>query len=358
MKCLLSYIFFVEILLFLPCAAARPASLPHAAHGPLAAPLLPAAARSEALALAAAPAAPHGQQRPQAPATPRLAPAAEAAAETTRLASAARATASQHLALQAAYQQQRQVLLQTQARLRTAEQSRSQAWLAVAGLAAGLLLTLALSWWARRQLRQRAAREAQLRTRLATDLQAEVGTLLTRVSQQANQLSQRQPAPNPALDRLLGSSQAAAHTVRDLAWGIDAQADNTVGALLERMRSHLAHTAGAAGLQTELQADGLYSTLRLPAELRQYLYFIFKEAVANVLQHAARPTRIVVTLTHYSVANALMLGIEDDGQPTTAPARDGAGLHLMHERARALQGRLEVGRQPRGGFRVWLQVPF
>ncbi len=353
MKCLLSCILFVEILLFLPCSAAQPVgSMQHAAHGPTAALLLPVAARPEALAFAA-PAAPHSPQRAQAPAAPRLAPAAEA--ETTRLASAARAA---HRQLQAAYQQQRQVLLQTQTRLRTAEQSRAQAWLAVAGLAAGLLLTLALSWWARRQLRQRAAREAQLRTRLATDLQAEVGTLLTRVSQQADQLSQRQPAPNPALDRLLGSSQAAAHTVRDLAWGIDAQADNTVGALLERMRGHLAQTAGTAGLQTELQADGLYSALRLPAELRQYLYLIFKEAVANVLQHAARPTKIVVTLTHYSVANALMLGIEDDGQPTPSPARDGTGLPLMHERARALQGRLEVGRQPRGGFRVWLQVPF
>jgi len=137
----------------------------------------------------------------------------------------------------------------------------------------------------------------------------------------------------------------------------DAQAD-TVGALLERMRGHLAQLAEPAGLLTEVHADGLYGALRLPPELRQHLYFIFKEAVANAVRHAVQPTKIVVTLTHYAVANALMLAVEDDGGPGAAPARPGSGLRTMHERALALRGQLEAGAQPNGGFRVWLQVPF
>jgi signal transduction histidine kinase len=77
-----------------------------------------------------------------------------------------------------------------------------------------------------------------------------------------------------------------------------------------------------------------------------------------VLRHASRPTKVVVSLTCYTVANVLMLAIEDDGQPRVGTARASQGLRTMHERAQALRGTLEVGPQPRGGFRVWVQVPF
>jgi signal transduction histidine kinase len=259
--------------------------------------------------------------------------------------------------LTAAYERQHLALLQAQARLRTAEHDRQQATLVASGLGAALLLAVSLGWWASRQQRRRAERAAALRTRLATDLHQEVGTLLARVSQQAELLHQQQPEPSPALVRLLGTSRAATHSVRDMAWSIDAQAD-TVGALLERMREYLELLAKPAGLLTELHADGLYSSLHLPPELRQHLYFIFKEAVTNAVRHAVKPTKIVVSLTHYAVANALMLAVEDDGGPGPAPARTGTGLRIMHERAQALRGRLEAGAQPQGGFRVWLQVPF
>ena len=361
MKRLLSYIFSVEILFFLlpavALAAPLPDSLRHPARGPVAPHLRPAATRPAPLSPAVAlvkPLGPQGQQRFQRLQAPNFANTAAPTATELAPARAAHYTAAQRqLALD--FERQRQALRQTQARLRTAEQSRYQAWLAAAGLAAGLLLTLGLGWWASRQLRRRAQREAQLRTRIAADLHTEVGTLLARVSQQAHLLRQQQPSPD--LDRLLGSSHAAAHTVRDMVWSIDAQAD-TVGALLDRMREHLAQTATPAGLLTELHADGLHNARRLPPELRQYFYLIFKEAVANVLRHASRPTKVVVTLTHYAVANVLMLAVEDDGQPGSTAAHGGTGLRTMQERALALRGRLEVGRQPRGGFRVWLQVPF
>jgi signal transduction histidine kinase len=299
---------------------------------------------------------PRTQQSAQASqrlATPAVAEAAAPDAQLTPV----RFAAPRKQALATAYARQHMALQQAQAHLRTAEHDRQQAWLVASGLGAALFLALGLGWWASRQQRRRADRAAQLRTRLATDLHQEVGTLLARVSQQAELLHEQQPEPSPALARLLGTSRAATHSVRDMAWSIDAQAD-TVGALLERMRDYLEQLATPAGLLTELHADGLYGSLRLPPELRQHLYFIFKEAVTNAVRHAVRPTRIVVTLTHYAVANALMLEVEDDGGPGPAPARTGTGLRTMHERAQALRGQLEVGAQPKGGFRVWLQVPF
>ena len=345
-------IFSVVILFLLLSfsALASPFALPHGAALPA-----PAGADSARLSHSGL-GGPLAQQDAQAAhrlASPALAPAAAPLAQ----AGLARATATREQNLMAAYRRQHQALQQTQAHLRTAQAQRQQAWLAAAGLGCALLLALGLGWWASRQQRRRAERANELRARLATDLHQEVGTLLARLSQQAEQLHQQQLEPSPALTHLLGTSRAATHSVRDMAWSIDAQSD-TVGALLERMRGHLAQLAEPAGLRTELHADGLYGALRLPPELRQHLYFIFREAVANAVRHAVQPTKIVVTLTHYAVANALMLAVEDDGGPGAAPARPGSGLRTMHERALALRGQLEAGAQPNGGFRVWLQVPF
>jgi signal transduction histidine kinase len=250
-----------------------------------------------------------------------------------------------------------QALARLRARLHLAEYDRRRAWLSAATLAAGLVLTLGLGWWASRRWRQRAAHEEHLRARLAADLHDEVGTLLARVSMQADLLHQQQPEPSPALTRLLGNSHAAARTMRDIVWSIDAQAD-TVGALLDRIRDYLDHTATPAGLRTQLRTNGLHDDQPLPSELRQHLYLIFKEAVANTLQHAAHATTLTVTLTHYAVARDLLLTIEDDGDPATPAGRQGVGLHTMQLRATTLRGTLAAGRRSEGGFRVQLQVPF
>ena len=253
--------------------------------------------------------------------------------------------------------QQRTALLQTKARLRTAEYSRRLAWLSAEALAAGLLLTLGLGWWASRKRRQRTELEEHLRARIAADLHDEVGTLLARVSMQADLLHQQQPEPSPALERLLGNSRAAALTMRDIAWSIDTQA-GTVGALLDRMRDHLDQTATPAGLLARLRTNGLHDDQPLHPELRQHLYLIFKEAVANVLQHATQATTITVTLTHYDVASDLVFTIENDGRPATSSARPSLGLRNMQQRAIALRGSLEAGPRREGGFGVRLQVPF
>lgn len=263
---------------------------------------------------------------------------------------------SRPLAAERRLTQLSQALRQTRARLHQAEAGRRRAWLGVAALAGGLSVALGLAWWATRQ-RRHAARQAQLHTHLTADLHEEVGTLLARVSMQAELLHQQQPEPSPALARLLGNSHAAARTMRDLVWSADAQA-TTVGALLDRVRDYLDHTAAPAGLHTQLRINGLPDGLPLPAGLRQHLYLLVKEAVANALAHAAQATTLTVTLTHYAVARDLILSIEDDGLPSAAPARVGLGLRTMQQRAQALRGTLEAGPRREGGFRVQLQVPF
>ena len=140
---------------------------------------------------------------------------------------------------------------------------------------------------------------------------------------------------------------------------VDAGADS-LAALVDRIRDHLDATARATGRQLLFDDAHLPPKLNqpLPPTVRQHVYLIFKEAVTNVLVHAPQATKLAVTLTHYAVASDLVLTIEDDGHPATAPGRSGVGLRTMLLRASALRGTLEAGPRREGGFRVQLQVPF
>ncbi|GAB3833838.1 hypothetical protein GCM10028821_27560 [Hymenobacter jeollabukensis] len=222
------------------------------------------------------------------------------------------------------------------------------AWLLAAGLVGATLYGLH-----RRRL-ARVRQVERLRSRIAADLHDEVGTLLTRVSLQAELLRQQPAEAGPVLERLLSNSRQAAGTMRDIVWGIDAQAD-TVGALLDRMRDHLDQSAAPAGLATELHVRGLRDAQPLPPELRQHLYLIFKEAVSNAARHAQGASRLDVTLARES--GWLTLLVQNDGQPTGAATRSGMGRRNMQQRAGLLGGTLVAEARPQG-FVVQLRVPF
>ncbi|MCR5889261.1 histidine kinase [Hymenobacter sp. J193] len=219
----------------------------------------------------------------------------------------------------------------------------------------GLLVTLVIVRQRARHILATTAEALRVRNRIAADLHDEVGTLLTRVSLQAELLRQTQPAPQPALDRLLTNSRAAAGTMRDIVWSIDAEAD-TVGALLDRMRDHLDQTAVPAGLETHLEASGLHDHNPIAPVVRQHLYLVFKEAVTNAARHARGATQVQVKLE--KTPGTLQLTVLDDAPAASAPApRSGMGLRNMRQRAEALCGQLQAGPMPGGGFRVQLRLP-
>lgn len=269
---------------------------------------------------------------------------------------------SQQIRLRAAQAQTRyqreQDAAQTLLRTRTLELTRlrQRQQQAATLLASALLLGAggaALRTYRRRQQR----REAALRQQLAADLHDEVGTLLTRVSVQAQLLASRPAGQHAAvLAQLLSNSQAAASTLRDVAWGLDTSADSA-GSLADRMRDYLAQTVGAAGWSTELHAANWSDALVLSPAVRQGVYRIFKEAVTNALRHAAHADALRVELRH--TAGQLALAIFDNGRAAILDPGPvtGLGLRSMRQRAAALGGTLHAHPQATGGFAVHLTVP-
>ncbi|SDJ27733.1 Signal transduction histidine kinase [Nonomuraea maritima] len=89
-----------------------------------------------------------------------------------------------------------------------------------------------------------------------------------------------------------------------------------------------------------------------PPEVDLAAYRIAQEALTNVLRHAGAAA---VTLTVAYDPSAIVLTVDDDGEPGTAPP--GMGLIGMRERAVALGGAFAAGPGPRGGFSVRAELP-
>ncbi|MDY7079392.1 MAG: histidine kinase [Chloroflexota bacterium] len=98
-------------------------------------------------------------------------------------------------------------------------------------------------------------------------------------------------------------------------------------------------------------------TLLLGAERRQHIFQITREALTNVARHA-QARRVEVSL-RYSI-HALKLCISDDGIGLSALPinRKGEGLRNIRERARLLDGMLDIDTAPGKGTMLTLTVPY
>jgi len=108
-------------------------------------------------------------------------------------------------------------------------------------------------------------------------------------------------------------------------------------------------------LKTKFIVEG-EDTRPLTAERRQHIFQITREALANAARHAQ--ARQVEVHLRYGV-NALQLRISDDGIGLPSlPINKGQGLRNIRERARLLDGMLDIDTAPNKGMAIILTVPY
>ena len=134
----------------------------------------------------------------------------------------------------------------------------------------------------------------------------------------------------------LTEMRAAVHGYRRLAFP---EALDSAGAALS-----------AAGI--DLRVDG--TAEHLPKEVENVLAWALREATTNVVRHSGASACEVRVETG---GNAVALQVDDDGAAEPSDSADGMGLTGLAERARSLNGTLEAGARPDGGYRLRLQVP-
>jgi signal transduction histidine kinase len=109
-------------------------------------------------------------------------------------------------------------------------------------------------------------------------------------------------------------------------------------------------------LETEFVVEGEKARM-LGAERRQHIFQIARETLTNVARHA-QARRVEVHL-HYN-ANELQLRMSDDGigLPALPISGKGHGLRNIRERARLLDGVLDMHTAPDEGMTLTLTVPY
>jgi signal transduction histidine kinase len=111
-------------------------------------------------------------------------------------------------------------------------------------------------------------------------------------------------------------------------------------------------------LRTSLQIDWVVegrAAGALPADQRQHVYQIAREALSNVVRHA-QATRVSMELRYDGQPGCFSLRISDNGTGRIPSAfRQGRGVRNMQERAALLGARLDIAGAPGAGTTVTLK---
>lgn len=156
-------------------------------------------------------------------------------------------------------------------------------WFLIIAIAAGVLFTLFFIRNRYKQKLQRRVAIEQLKTKISTDLHDDVGSVLTGLAMQSELIERQVPEENKEQLRKVSSlSRAAMLQMRDAVWAMDARKDNW-NSLTDRIKEFASENLQTKEIKCNIQTTGIDQTQELPGAIRQNLYLITKEAIANVL---------------------------------------------------------------------------
>ncbi len=172
----------------------------------------------------------------------------------------------------------------------------------------------------------------RLRTQIASDLHDDIGSALTKIAIHSEQIQ-----TGIDKNRILASSKKIGilsreiiSTMSDIIWSIDSRND-TLTDLMDRMKDLAHNTLTMKDIQVSFQTKGFEKNRKIPVTYRQNIFYIFKEAINNILKHAnADEVKIELSLEE---KNFIML-IADNGigfDPNEK--KKGNGLKNMKMRA-------------------------
>jgi signal transduction histidine kinase len=198
------------------------------------------------------------------------------------------------------------------------------------------------------------------RLRIARELHDALGHHLSLINLQAAlALHLDQDLPAQARSSLTAIKQASLDALGELRSVLDILRRQDRPALRSSMSTlgrldALVAQAGAAGVEVRTEVDG--EARALPLAVDAAAFRIVQEALTNVTRHAG-PTTATVRVAYGD--QDLTVEVHDDGHgPGVRNRADGGtGLVGMRERVAALDGELQAGPRPDGGFRVRARLP-
>ena len=189
----------------------------------------------------------------------------------------------------------------------------------------------------------------RMRVQIASDLHDDVGSSLTEIALQTD-LLQAGPGNDEikkTMKQLGEQSRKVVSSLDDIVWSIDSRND-TAGDLTDRMQDYVNQVLSQKDIEVHYEFDDLKMQERLPVDVKENIYLIFKESVNNIAKHS-NATKVYICFA-FSGRN-YELTIRDNGTAIQNGSRkSGQGLRNMHMRAERIGSEIQISEN--GGYKV------
>ena len=211
-------------------------------------------------------------------------------------------------------------------------------------------------WLSRRKLRARIldlerqrsidqAKERE-RKRLSADLHDEIGSGLTQISMLSDVMKRQLPKDAPVrghIETIAATAQDVVRSVGNIVWALNPEND-TLGNFLAYTREYAGGYFAGTGITVRsafpnLLADEI-AECHVTATFRRNMFLVVKEALANIVKHAAESRVVKFEVEFDATLKTLHLRIADDGggMATTEGREFGNGLKTMRRRVEDMGG--------------------
>jgi ligand-binding sensor domain-containing protein/two-component sensor histidine kinase len=217
------------------------------------------------------------------------------------------------------------------------------------------VVTLAYQYRVRQLLRLE-----RMRNKIALDLHDDIGSALSSISifseVASKQLEQQMPqeTTREIVHKIGTHARAMLDAMDDIVWAVNPKNDHFED-LSIRMREYVIPLLEARNIAFEIDIPDQLLEGRLSMDIRKNIYFVFKEAVNNLLKHADC-TRVWMTVRKNG--NELELLIRDNGKGfASSQSSRRNGLKNMQSRASEIGGSLTINAREGKGTQVQLIAP-
>jgi signal transduction histidine kinase/ligand-binding sensor domain-containing protein len=204
--------------------------------------------------------------------------------------------------------------------------------------------------------RLREEEQALVRQKTAEDFHDEIGNKLTRINLLATIAESKLLQPPAEIKKILQQIQQNVTSLyngsKDIIWSLQPDSDY-LDEIVFRIRQNTADLLQDTALKFDYYQDpdmGMH--VKLPIDYSRNIIMIFKEAVNNIVKHAAA-THIIFSIKQ--TGNHIVLELQDDGKgfdPQTVSK--GNGMGNINNRAKRIGAKLEIQSELNKGTRLTL----
>jgi signal transduction histidine kinase len=194
----------------------------------------------------------------------------------------------------------------------------------------------------------------KIRNRIAQDLHDEIGSNLSSISLMSEliQIDEKINAEaSEKIKRIYKVAKSSTQSIRDIVWLTNPSSDS-VKDLIAKMQEFADNTLGKFTLNFDYPKD--ISDINLLPETKRNLFFIYKEALNNIVKHAEAKNVDIKLLVE---KNSILLSIKDDGKGfNSAVSGSGNGLKNIRSRAKEINADLKFESTPGRGTKLELNA--